>query len=99
MTITSTTTENWQEREHPVFGNHGTEPAIQSEAVIGRSGMFPKKQWIKDDWSIIEPCGITFGQYELYKKDGSLDVQRFKTLEEAQSFADSYSEVNKEETV
>jgi len=38
------TNKEWIEGEHPVFGDHGTEPAARTEAITGDPGMFPRKQ-------------------------------------------------------
>lgn len=77
----------WKEQEHPSFGDHGKEPAKETEALLGRTGIFPRIQWTKGKFSIISPCEVTFDQYELYPVNG--DVMRFDTLGEAQAYADS----------
>lgn len=79
--------QEWVEHEHPAFGDHGREPAKETERLLGRTGMFPRKQWRKGKFSIIEPSEISFGQWELYPVDG--DVMRFDTLKEAQDYADN----------
>lgn len=76
----------WEERPHPIFGEGGKEPASRTEKILGRTGIFPKKQWVSGVFSIIEPCEITFGMYELHPVNG--DVARFATLEEAKKFAE-----------
>jgi len=75
----------WKEQEHPIFGDHGREPASRTEKLLGRTGIFPKRQWISGKFSIIGPCEITFDAYELYPVDG--DVRRFDSLQEAQKYA------------
>ena len=79
----------WTEGEHPIFGEHGVEPAIRTKELVPSLDIndFPLKQWRKGEFSIIPPCGITFGKYELYPVDG--DIARFDTLEEAQHCADN----------
>ena len=57
----------------------------------------PKYIWIAEDdlsfcrklMTIIEPCQVSFGQYELY--DGK-ETYRFDTLEEAQGYAETLAE-------
>lgn len=78
--------EDWMKIDHPIFGIGGREPADKTETLIGSTNMFPKKQWRKGEFSIIPPCEITFGQWELYPVNG--DVERFDTLEKAQQRAD-----------
>lgn len=74
---------NWEEKQHPIWGKGGIGENVHS---LGLSVTFPKKQWRSGKFSIIEPCGITFGAYELF--DGK-DVYRFDTLEEAKQKADN----------
>ena len=73
---------DWVEKEHRAYAH--------TVALIGDDGMMPKTQWTKGKYSIISPCGVTFGRYELYPVDG--DVMRFDTLEEAQKYADALPE-------
>ncbi len=72
----------WVKTPHTIWGKGGTEESA-NELVTSIS--FPK--WIhrKGKCSIIEPCGVTFGQYELY--DGN-DTQRFFTLKDAKAEGD-----------
>lgn len=86
--------DSWEKTPHPVFGEGGSEPASETEKLINQNGMFPRIQWRKGIFSIIEPCGITFGQYELHPMDG--DVMRFDTLEEAKEYADAIFSPEKE---
>lgn len=62
------------------------------QSILGRGGVFPTLQWRKGEFSIIEPCEITFGQYELYPVDGN-DVMRFDTLQEAKDYVDKLPNV------
>lgn len=74
--------KDWTELDHPIWGRGGREEHVHE--IIG-SGDFPTKIWRKGKLSIIEPCSVTFNQWELY--DGN-DVERFNTLEEAKDYAD-----------
>ena len=75
--------ETWVEGEHPIWGLGGKEADVHKHIS---PNMLPEKQWRKGIFSIIPPCGITFGQWELYPVDG--DAMRFDTLEEAKAHAD-----------
>ncbi len=72
----------WVKTPHPIWGKGGTEENVHEFVTIIS---FPK--WIhrKGKCSIIEPCGVTSGQYELY--DGE-NIQRFSTLKDAKAEGD-----------
>lgn len=70
----------WKEYDHPTWGKGGKEEGVH---LIVSPTDFPRKIWRKGKLSIIPPCGITFGMWELY--DGS-DTHRFKTLDEAKNY-------------
>lgn len=81
----------WTKKDHSIWGKGGSEEHIHSlrpEFV----GDFPKEQWVSGEFSIIPPCGISFGQYELYPVDD--DIRRFDTLKEAQDFAEELTNPN-----
>lgn len=77
--------EEWTEKPHPAWGMGGKEESVHD---IIEKGMFPKTQWRKGKFSIIPPCGITFGKYELFPI-GDSDVASFSSLKEAQDYADA----------
>lgn len=79
-------TEEWSEEEHGIFGEHGKEPAAETEKLLGRTGIFPRTVWRKGKYSIIPPCEITSGLWEAF--DGE-DTPRFETLKAAQEWCES----------
>lgn len=69
---------------HHMFGEGGSGSRIHT--ILGRKGVLPAKNWRKGKFSIIEPCEVTFGMYELF--DG-VNILRFDSLREAKNCADN----------
>lgn len=75
----------WEEREHPIW----TEVKDSITAHGLNAEVYPKLQWIRGNASIVAPCGITNGSYELYIE--GKDIARFESLEDAKLFADDFA--------
>lgn len=76
------TTPEWREEEHPLFGDNGVEPAKHTEELLGKTNVFPRTIWRKGKFSIVPPCLITSGLWEMYNGN---DITRYNTLEEAKA--------------
>ena len=77
----------WIKNPHPIWGEGGTEEDVHK--ILKRKDVFPTFQYVslglkKQPLSIIPPCEITLGKWELY--DGE-DVYRFDTLQNAKRYA------------
>jgi len=73
--------KGWDYQEHPIWGKGGIEEGVH--AIIKRKNVLPTKIWRKGECSIIPPCEVTFGQYELYSPKIDGETERFGTLQEA----------------